>query len=212
MTPDNVDFANFTRNALSKLWLWMIVVKYAEQHDTHSTTTLLSRHIPPYPQNASLLESLVQYILRSIKPCKMSRYKCVCGSVCKSFSIGAFSSCMCKCFFSDVYMCAVNDWKEKWVFCVCSAQSEPVGTIFNLITLYEINVRRVRFVHCMTLMHSYSAFATAAKRPLMESRHRPNTVLISTRADAHPHIHNHRDTHKQCTQWENGGTHLHWHT
>lgn len=59
MHLDNVDLhwrwqiAKFTRNALSKLWLWAIMVKYAERHDTHSTTTLLSRRIPPYPQNAS---------------------------------------------------------------------------------------------------------------------------------------------------------------
>lgn len=109
------------------------------------SSTLLSQYIPPYPQNTSPFESLVQYIPQSIKPCKMSRHQCVCGSVCNHFLLVHLA---CACAFFLMLVCAVN------------AHSGPVVAISYLVTLYESSVcqrqeRGVRFVHCMTLMPLY---------------------------------------------------------
>ena len=70
------------------------MVKYAEQHDTHSTATLLSRHIPPHPQNVSSFESLgtVYKVWNHVKWAGIR--VCVCGSVRNHFLL-VHSACMC---------------------------------------------------------------------------------------------------------------------
>lgn len=166
------------------------MVKYAEQYDTHSATTLLSRRIPLYPQNVSPFESLVQYILQSIKPCKMSRYQCVCGIIIFYFLFpDACVCCECPKRTSRGYLLPRHPIREQ---CVPEARERS-----QICTLYD--------THALV-----SPCVTAAKRPLTESRHLPNMppLGISTRADTYPHIHNHRDTHRH-TQRETGGTQPH---
>lgn len=106
------------------------MVKYAEQHDNHPTTALLSRHI-----------SLPSKCLSILKACYSIQQSLTLFSLCMYF------------FLSWFMICAVTVWTENNIF-VCSAQSVTGEAISYLVTLYESSVcQRQESTHIWVQSH-----------------------------------------------------------
>lgn len=172
--------------------------------DTHSATTVLSRHIPPYPQNASPFESLIQYILQSIKPCKMSRYQCACGSLCNHFLL-VHLACACA-FFPDACVCYKCPKRTMWLSLTLSPYTRAVcaGGKREESDLYIV----WHSCPCIPLRHGCQ---TPTDGKSASAQH-ASTGHINTGNHTPSHTQPQRHTHRQCAQRETGGRQPHWHT
>lgn len=145
--------ANFTKNPLPKLWLWVIMIKKCwvawYPLNTHS---FIKAHISSPSKCLSILK--VWFIIYCNELYQHdAAWVCVWQGA-QTFHTGVFNLCM---FFPHSCNC-VN---KNIHFHICTAPSVPGGAICYLVTLPESNLCQrqestVTFVIYMTLMLSYS--------------------------------------------------------